>query len=121
MVFDPTLECTTLPQQKRKKAAKVLKTVSRDVILLCNQTSLIPKLKQKQKLCRELRCQTLQFKRNMACSEVKETIIKGFRPFSGINQFRFLEIKGQKLVVSITQDIDGETVINRRGALYLWV
>ncbi len=119
-VFHPTAECVAATQQKKKKAGtQVIRPVSRDAILMERIPTSVPKLNQRRDLKRELRQETLLFKRNMSSLQVKNVIVRGFRHLK-ITGIVHLECgQDHKLHVAKNQEPDGAAILSRRGTLYL--
>ena len=80
-------------------------------------SSTIPKGKMRQKLTSKGRILSLRFSRCMSNLEVKNQIIRTFK----VSEFVVLECDGtgHNLVRAADQTIDGETVVDRKGKLYL--
>ncbi len=118
--FDPTAECVAAPQQKKKKAAvQVIRPVSRDVILMKQIPTSVPKLNQRKDLKRELRQQTLLFTRRMSSLQVNNVIVRGFRHLKVTGVVHLECGKDLKFHIAENQEPDGTVILSRRGTLYL--
>lgn len=114
--FDPTQECVALPQQQKKKASRVSKSISVQVVVLPNQASLIvPKGRKRKLLSSGDRVKTIELKRSDSPHVVRSTILHAFQDLS---DFEYLTINGGTLAVSSEQSPNGE-VVGRRGSLYI--
>ena len=80
-------------------------------------SSTIPKGKRREQLTSTGRILSLRFSRSMSNLEVKNQIIRAFQ----VSEFVVLECDstGHNLIRAADQKIDGETVVDRKGALYL--
>lgn len=118
--FDPTSECVALPAQKKKKSSGIAgRATNREVVLMKNFRSMIPIKKFRWDLKQDRRIKTLQFKRSMTHTQVRNVIKKGFNHL-GCSSFIYLETSSNSLRVSPDQQLDGAAVIDRRGSLYLY-
>ena len=116
--FDPSTECVVLPMQKKKKAAtKKQRPSNITVVMMKEYSSTIPKGKRRERLTSKGRILSLRFSRSMSNLEVKNQIIRTFQ----VSEFVVLECDstGHNLIRAADQTIDGETVVDRKGALYL--
>ena len=79
----------------------------------------IPRGKHRKDLEKAGRIQALLFKRSMTAEQTRNVIIRGFGAL-GVRDWTVLDAADNKLVVSKNQQqLDGEAVIGRKGALYL--
>ena len=80
-------------------------------------SSCVPKGKLRQQLAAEERILNMKFHREMTADEVKSKILGSFQ----VSKYTLLECDntGHNLVLCSDQDIDGVSVVQRRGCLYL--
>ena len=119
--FDPNSESVVRSNQRKKKAGiKTVRPVTREVVVLSGYTPKVPKSRVRQKLRDDGRIKSLQFTRIMTAEEACEVIGSGFKDkIPDFDEFKYLEIKKDDLELSSKQDLDGNEVIDRRGALYI--
>ena len=111
-------ECENQSQKKKKKGAmKIVRPVTKEVVLLEKYRLCLPKNRQRAQLKDEKRIIKLEFKRNMSPDDVKRCIRAGFN--MNVPNLIFLEIKNGRLLVSSNQQPNGHHVIDKRGALYI--
>lgn len=117
--FDPTAECVVSGNQKKKKAAirPKQRAVNVSVVMMKKYSPTIPKGKERQNLAAEGRILNMKVTRGMNAKEVKDKISKAFE----VSNYTVLECdsNGHSLLKCCDQDIDGDTVAQRRGCLYL--
>ena len=116
--FDPAAESVVLPMQKKKKCAtKRQRPCNVTVILMKDFCPKIPKGQIRQRLASKGRILSLRISRSMTNQEVKNQVIRAFK----VDKFVVLECDstGHNLVKAGDQTIDGEKVVDRKGALYL--
>lgn len=118
--FDPTSECCVSSAQKKKKAAiSQGRPTNIQVVLLQRFTPNLPRGKHRSLLKNKGRILTLQFRRSMSVLDVKNTLRQSFSNIEDFDTWSVLECMDNNLSISKKQDLDGEDVINRKGALYL--
>lgn len=104
-------------QKKKKAATKRQRPSNITVIMMKEYSSTIPKGKLRQRLSTRGRILSLRFSRNMSNLEVKNQIIRAFK----VPEYVVLECDstGHNLIRAADQTLDGEKVVDRKGALYL--
>ncbi len=55
----------------------------------------------------------------MTADEVCSVIRRGFKDLQGFHDYKYLDIKKDRLEMSTKKELDGNEVICRRGALYI--
>ena len=118
--FVPGAECVVSNKKKKKKAAvqKKPKPSSVTVVVLKKFTSKVPRGDARETLASSGRIQSLRFTRDMSSSDVKQRIMSVFNLCS---EYTVLESdsSGHNLCKCSEQDIDGESVVGRKGSLYI--
>ena len=104
---------------KKKKAAirPKQRTASIPVVMMLKYSPVVPKGKERQKLASQGRILNLKVSRGMSSKEVKDKISGAFQ----VSDYTILECagNGHTLLKCCDQEIDGDTVVQRRGCLYL--
>ena len=116
--FDPAAESIVLSKQRKKKAAIKRKRPSKiAVVMLDEYRSAIPKGKYRQKLAAKGKIQSILFNRSMSAREVKNIIIRAF----GVDKYIVHDVDstGHCLIRCADQLVDGDAIVDRKGALYL--
>ncbi len=117
--FDPNADCVVSDAHRKKKAAIKGKqrSVSVSVVMLRQYISTIPKGKARKKLLSEGRIQSIAATRNMTNLQIRNKILRAFE----VASFSFLEVDSAGRLVKMKDDsLNGESVVNRRGSLYVY-
>ena len=117
--FVPGAKCVVSNKKKKKAAVqKKPKPSSVTVVVLKKFTSKVPRGDARETLASSGRIQSLRFTRDMSSSDVKQRIMSVFNLCS---EYTVLESdsSGHNLCKCSEQDIDGESVVGRKGSLYI--
>ena len=117
--FDPTAECIALPAQKKKKASRP-KPIKVQVFLLPTLEKKIPRGSHRKELMEANRCKTITVTRRMSTSQVKNVVLREYaRGFPTLNDFLVMECKSNNFLKCSSGELDGNTIANKRGILYI--
>lgn len=117
--FDVSKNCVAVKNKKTTpaKGKGIQRPMTVSVVLMKEYSPLVPKNKDRQKLTSEGRILSIKVTRNMSSQEIKNLIIRAFQ----ITEYTVLECDdtGHNLLRRIDQSINGNDIMNLRGALYL--
>ena len=123
--FDPLADCVASSQKQKKKAARI-KPRKILVVLMLEETTVLPRFSKRRALRKAGCIKQLEFMRNMSSQQVKNVIIRGFpEKFSQKENAKitFLrpEPKSHTLTKIERKDLDGEDTFELagQGSLYI--
>ena len=115
--FDVSRTCVAAKNKKDTAVKGVQRPTTVSVVMMKEYCPITPKNKARRILLSEGRILSIKVTRGMSSREIKNLIVRAFQ----IPEYTVLECDdtGHNLLRRIDQSIDGNDVLNLRGALYL--